>query len=44
VSSVAARVALKASGASVVPIGRGRSASENATTISAKRIGTSAAR
>ena len=42
--SACARDAEKASGASVVPIGRGRSLSENAPTISANRTGMRAAR
>ena len=39
-----AREAEKASGSSVVPMGRGRSLSENAPTISANRTGMRAAR
>ena len=39
-----ARDAEKASGSSVVPMGRGRSLSENAPTISANRTGMRAAR
>jgi hypothetical protein len=42
--SVSARCAEKASGSSVVPIGRGRSLSENAPTIRANTIGMRAAR
>jgi hypothetical protein len=41
---VIARRPSKASGASVVPIGRGRSPSENATTTAATRSGTNALR